>query len=320
MLTYDRRAPEALLDALRPDGWAHSLVEYGRSGQYALDLQLRGHGGARKNWDHWATLYVGLTKVVDLHYLAARGFRLSVDNAWKKYGWDEQWETNRRDGFVADDWRSVEAYLEQVIPAVGQRFLKEGSVQSAVSAFQSRDLTVIDREAVIAFSNRPEKDKVIKALSSPLLDALDPPGAPWWRGCPKNLGGECDALAVDADGRLIAMEIKSNKAYASIPWAPLQVRHYANLFTEWAGSTPDAAEIINGMVQQRAALGLTTHNPTCGERVKLRPLIAIQNGASPEVLDRLGQVHRRLVERGIDDPPLEVYSVNLVGRLDGQKL
>jgi hypothetical protein len=47
------------------------MVECGRAGQFALDLQLRGY--AQKT-GHWATLYVGLTKVIDLHYRAKQGF------------------------------------------------------------------------------------------------------------------------------------------------------------------------------------------------------------------------------------------------------
>jgi hypothetical protein len=36
-LSYDRRVPEELLKALEPGGFAHSLVEFGGSGMWALD-------------------------------------------------------------------------------------------------------------------------------------------------------------------------------------------------------------------------------------------------------------------------------------------
>jgi hypothetical protein len=55
-LSYDRRVPEELLKALEPGGFAHSLVEFGGSGMWALDLQLRGLGEAKKQ--HRATLRV----------------------------------------------------------------------------------------------------------------------------------------------------------------------------------------------------------------------------------------------------------------------
>ena len=74
-LSYDRRVPEELLKALEPGGFAHSLVEFGGSGMWALDLQLRGLGEAKKQ--HRATLYVGTTKVVD-HHITVAVFRSVV--------------------------------------------------------------------------------------------------------------------------------------------------------------------------------------------------------------------------------------------------
>lgn len=318
MLTYDRRAPEALLEALRPGGFAHSLVEYGRSGQYALDLQLRGYGPASKRSPgHWATLYCGLTKVVDLHYLPSRGFRLDVHPTWKAQGWEPLWSDYSKRGPTERVWKAVEGYLERVIPVVGSRFLKEGSVQSAVSAFQARDMTVIDREVAISFANQKEKNRVTDELQQELLGDLGSSGPAWWARRPKRLGGECDALAVDDSGALLAIEIKPAKAVASIPWAPVQVRHYSNLISLWAMQTHNAREIIDGMVAQRVDLGLARHRPpSCARPEAVRPVVAIQRGASPTVLQRLREVHARLVETGHDEPPTRLYEVNLVGRLD----
>lgn len=317
MLTYDRRAPEGLLNVLRPGGWAASLAEYGRSGQYALDLQLRGY--SKKPAGHWATLYAGLTKVLDLHFLPSKGFRLDVHKTYKAkaYGWNPDWEKYRSRGFDHAEWRAVEDYLETVIPKVDERYMVEGSVQSAVSGFQSRNLTVIDREVAVSFGSQREKERVTRELAGPLLAALDTAGPAWWNGRPAHLGGECDALAVDADGSLLAIEIKPAKASATIPWAPVQVRHYTNLLREWARSAPDAAEVINGMVEQRHELGLVQgRRPHCTAPALVRPVLAIQRGASATVMDRLRKVHRLLTDAGLDDPPLETYEVNLVGRLD----
>ena len=194
-LSYDRRAPKPLLDVLAKDGWAHSLVEYGRAGQYALDLQLRGYASG----NHWATLYVGLTKAVDLHFLASRGFRLNAHGTYKTpaRGWSPEWEKWHSGDKLASFWPQVEDYLERVIPSVGARYLKEGAVQSAISGFASQDLVVIDREAAITFSNQREKMAVTQRLLRPLLAAMvGTSDAAWWKSTPTSLGGECDALAV----------------------------------------------------------------------------------------------------------------------------
>jgi hypothetical protein len=320
-LAYDRRAPPALLEVLEPGGWAHSLVEYGRAGQFALDLQLRGYAGKP---GHWATLYVGLTKVVDLHYKPSKGFRLDVHPSYRqKWGWSTDWEVSQPGEQLGARWPAVEDYLERVIPSVGSRYLKEGAVQSAISGFASQDLVVIDREAAIAFPNQRAKTAITNRLFKPLLLALDRPHDPaWWKSRPTSLGGECDALAVTRNGHLLAIEVKPAKATATITWAPLQVRHYANLFAEWtnqdwAGQAESACDIIQGMVDQRVRLGLVDDvRPHIGRHIDVQPVIAIGRGYSKEAVRRLTAVQHRLVDGDLDSPPLQVKSVTLAGRLD----
>ncbi len=315
MLSYDRRAPEPLMGALRSGGWAESLVDYGRSGQYSMDLQL--HGYPKR--EHWASLYVGLTKVLDLCYVESKGFRLKGHPTYKKAGsWNPRWDNYVRWGLDRSDWREVEHYLDRVVPAVGNRFLNEGAVQSALSAFQLRRLTVIDREAAVTFATESEKRRVTKELVQPILDAVEPTaGDPdWWNGRPKSLGTECGALAVDADGRLLVIELKPSNA-ATIPWAPVHVRHYADLFERWASTTTRASEIINGMLYQRAELGLTPHgNPVCANPVDVRPVLAVPEGLGKTYQSRLLEVNRRLGNVASGTSAVELYVVNLVGRLD----
>lgn len=315
-LSYDRRAPQALMEALQPGGWAHSLVEYGRSGQYAMDLQLRGYAGKS---EHWATLYVGLTKVLDLRYRTTKGFKVAAHKSYcvPKYGWDAGWQKWTAADDLAAKITSIEDYLERVIPSIGSRYLKEGAVQSAISGFASRDLVVIDRETTIAFSNQREKAAVLSRLAAPLLTAATRPTPPaWWGTRPNSLGGECDALAVGSDGKLLAIEVKPATATGGITWAPLQVRLYADLLAEWAHSEPMAAEIIGGMVTQRADLGLVVHKPLVKEPLEVHPVIAIGRHCSPNALLRLREVQAQLDDAGLNRPPLRVASVTLAGRLD----
>jgi hypothetical protein len=113
-LSYDRRVPEELLKALEPGGFAHSLVEFGGSGMWALDLQLRGLGEAKKQ--HRATLYVGTTKVVDLH-LKGQSFRLSAHPtfACEANGWFAGWAQWHPDRWFANQWAEVDNYLSVIL-------------------------------------------------------------------------------------------------------------------------------------------------------------------------------------------------------------
>ena len=168
-LSYDRHAPEQMMQALLPGGFAHSLVEYGRTGLFALDLQLRGYANKP---GHWATLYVGLTKVLDLHLSPKAGFKLSAHPTYTgnlDYGWKPSWSGSQGAENLAAQWPAVDEYLERAVTAVAKvaKFHVEGSVQSAISGFNRRDIVVIDREAVISFVGAPDKKTKPKRKRSP---------------------------------------------------------------------------------------------------------------------------------------------------------
>jgi hypothetical protein len=313
--TFDRRATPELLDALAPEtGFARSLVSYARYGRWALDLQFRGYG---KQDDHWVTLYMGLTKVLDLRH-NSRGYWLYAHKTWatKSNRWNESWSKRRPATEMAKIWPDVEDYLHLVVPEVAGRFVKkEGAVQAAVSGFANRHFVVIDRESVVKFGSDPERQKVHHRLAQPVLDALgDSGGLAWWNGKPKSLGPECDALAISRDGELLTIELKAATDTAKIAWAPAQARHYASLFQYWAGHDPHAADVLEAMLAQRIRLGLAENmQPKLARPIRVRPVVGIGHGYKPVALDRLRVVRDRLAEHHLDEPPVEVFDVDLSG-------
>ena len=201
-LSYDRRVPDELLVALEPGGFGHSLVEFGGSGMWALDLQLRGLGEERKLYR--AALYVGTTKVLDLH-LKGHSFAVSAAATFANpgNGWDPAWEKQHEADWFAARWAGVDAYLQVVIEKIMRagRYVNEGMVQAAIGRFPATDFTVIDREAIVSFDSQPEKQACTAELAARWLDALhrvDPP--PWWRTRPTSLGDECDEFGSIARG------------------------------------------------------------------------------------------------------------------------
>jgi hypothetical protein len=208
-------------------------------------------------------------------------------------------------------------YLERVIPTIGKRFLKEGSVQAAVSGFANEHMIMIDREAAVTYADQVEKTCVTSRLEKPLLDAVKKLGS----SVPKHLGGECDALALGQDGTLLTIEIKPRSATSTIRWSPLQVRHYANLFSAWihcaAEPDPDPVDVLNDMVQQRARLGLIKEvkRPIISMPPRVQPMIAIGRGYSDAAIRGLQDVQERLASAGFNDPPLRVASATLWGEL-----
>jgi len=315
-MTYDRRAPGGLMDALM-DGFASSLKDYVLAHQYPVDLQLRGYEG--KNQNH-ATLYVGLTKVLDLHFRPEDKFKLSAHASYAKaqHGWQDEWTKLRPTSWWEDRWEAVDEYLDTIIPKIGTSYLKEGRTQAAVNTLRNETITVIDREVVVAFANAAERTAITKPLQASLLEPLQGAhGAAWWeKTMPKSLGNECDALAV-RDGELLAVEIKpASASAAAIAWSPLQVQHYANLLRKWATTHPTAAQIIEEMVQQRVELGLC---PAIREPVRrpleVRPVVVLQHGCSAAALDRMNTVRRALAAVQPDRPQPEVLVLTAAGRL-----
>lgn len=317
-LHYDRRVPDHFLRLLLPGGVAASLAQYARHAPYPVDLQLR--ADAKRPSAHHASLYVGLTTVLDLHGKATGSFALDADKRWRsQFPFDDKWLKAASIAEWRDRWGAVEDYLEQVIPIASKEHAhREGLVQSAASVFASPDRVMFDRESVIAFRDIPMRTSIMQAEKSRLAPAMS--GLPKKLGKPTGaLGGKCDLLGVDANGSLLAIEVKPSMV-PTIKWAPAQVTVYARLLERWlvAPNLPTSpAEVIRGMLRQRHALGLCEElAERVPDQLRVVPVIAVQKGANPAYVDGLRQVQRALVAAGVGYDQLLLCQVNMAGRLD----
>lgn len=321
---FDRRVPEELMDALRPGGFAHSLVEYGRSGQYGLDVALRAD---LRTSESRATLYVGTTKALDLLYLKGKGFKLGVHESWQKKGpWEKAWEKRQPADKFVSRWSDVERFVEACIANVVKegKHIKEGVVQAAVSRFGEGNPCVVDREAVVGFRDEPVKQRLLKQSRDPLRAALHAaaktPGRKWWKTDLKST--ECDALAISADGELLTIEIKPDSAGAAVAFAPLQAWQYARQFKMWVdqggNEASTAHEVLLGMYAQREELGLSVgpKKPRLARKITVRPVVAVRPGYTPTVRRRFAEVVETIREADQDAPEMLFFKLNLVGRMD----
>jgi hypothetical protein len=324
-MRYDRRVNAGLLTVLAKKGFADSLVEYARQGgRWALDLQFRADPNSSK---HKATLYSGLTIALDLQYSTTKNmFRLDAPKKWqnetKKY--DSGWSTWQPAAELAAVWPAVEAYLETALPIIdksGRYTRTEGAVQSALSSFRRTDFHVIDRESVIGFPDIATQQRAFRTLEKPVLQALATTnGQPWWTP-PVGLGNECDTLAVSSDGKLFAIEIKPGNALKGITWAPAQVQNYANLFQAWIDEadpgSPTPRDVLTGMVEQRAKLGLLPPRSQVGfpERIEVTPVVAVGPGANQTAWDRLREVAQRIEAMRTSGAALQLWDVNTIGKV-----
>lgn len=320
--TYDRRVAPSFLahfDASDPDnpGLASSLVAYARYAMYPVDLQFR-HTIATGR-DH-ATLYVGLTSVLDIHATRKGLLSLKVHPTHAKAGrFDPSWSAPRTAAELAADWPSVELYLDRIIPqATRTHGSQEGAVQAALTSHQTPHLAILDREVTPSFASKAAKKQFMEKCQAPILAALH--GADLgFGGMPKSLGNECDALGIDETGVVLAIEVKP-AGVGSVVWAPAQAAMYARLLQRWideSANDPDHAPVavLEGLLAQRAQLGLARGDAVLATPLRVAPVVVLQRGASPELIRRMVAVRDVLAGASLGVEPIRIYEVDLLGRL-----
>ncbi len=323
-LHYDRRVSEEFLLHFLSGGVARSLVEYARYAPYAVDLQMRKNP---KTGAEHATLYVGLTSVLNVKRnkdrLQLLGHKWAVEG---RFGFDAAWSKPMTVSELSTHWHDVDDYLEAIIPAAAAKHAsREGAVQAAASVFKGRDRIMFDRETALHFKDTPTKQDIFTEVTAPFLRAVkgirDVPGQR-----PSSFGGECDLLALDAKGRVLAVEVKPRGA-GTIVWSGVQATVYARLFERWIRTPPaedshgqrvdPPATILRGMLDQRARLGLApTDRPDVPDRPVVVPVVALQRGWNGKYLDRMMKVQEAVLLSGCGDPDLEIYEVSMAGRMD----
>lgn len=320
-LRYDRTVSDPFLKHFLPGGVAASLLQYARA-RYPIDFQLRKDP---KTGAQWATLYLGMTAVLNVEDKGAKGIRLTAHEKYANltYHWDDQWATPAKPEAWESRWPAVENYLERIIPAVmtdGKLTATEGLVQAAVSVYIGDSTRVmLDREVIPYFEDTGARNSILSSYSTPLAEALASskpvPGKP-----PTNFGARCDVLALRDDGCLVAIEVKPGSV-ASLSWVPAQATMYARVLQHWIDTdTKEWAKTIKRSFEQRQILGLV---PAGFKMPKLQPrvvpAVAFQRIASAEYIDRMFKVHHALQTSAAGHPDIQFFEVSLSGRLDERK-
>lgn len=318
-IRYDRRVSPEFLEHFKPTGAASSLARFASAGLFPLDLQFRRDPkSAAASFAQHATLYAGLTAVLNV-VSTKTGFRLKAHSRWasKTNGFLDAWGEPATADEWREQWTDVEKYLERVIPlAVKSHGLTEGAVQSAVSGHKNTERVMLDREVAPSFRDQKVKTTALSECRAPIIEALA--NSDLALGKVPSFGAECDLLSLDAQGRLLAVEVKPYNG-AGITWVPAQAAMYARVLQRWVDhdQTPGdgAREVIEGMLAQRQTLGFGAGFVSrLPRKMTVIPVVALQRGASDKALERLQQV-RRVVDAARLAPPIEVFEVSLTGEL-----
>ena len=254
--TYGRAPSERMKDILSPNGFLAPLVELSQSKVQGLrlDVHLRGHDEVH--------VYCGLTRILKVR--RNRNGTVTV-SAHQTYGSQEcakailrQWN-----GSEVEEFReSLDHYIREV--QVHTRHTdQEGRIQ-AVWVGISEPWTPFDREAVLEYKTKAESIKArefqpvgqarskLEAIAESQRKSSGQSEA--W-AMPGVAGREVDQLAVDAEGRLVLIELKSASATPSaIYYSPFQLLQYV---WEWYHAMKSVLGQVQELMDARAALGMT---------------------------------------------------------------
>lgn len=292
---FRRTVSTHLLEALAPSGPLDRLLAFRAADPALRDLQLRREP---KGSASWASLYVGLTSVLDV---VERGgqFLLRAHGTYRAStaGWLPKWEALRPLNDLVEDWPDVLGYLDAVVGMVNPRWTDvEGAVHALIVGSSRTGFDVVNREASISFRNRAAlKNALAHAYPPHAVRAAWSAGAAWQRAlAASHWGTSPDVVAVDDQGRLLVVEAKPASAASGITRAPVQVAVYAGLWRAWLHEHGEAArDELEGQLAQRRRLGLLASG---GSRrlawpPVVVPVVAIGPGVvSPEVWARVAAV------------------------------
>jgi len=288
---YDRRASPALLSALQ--GPLSSLLAFRALDPFLRDVQLRREPWGKRSW---ASLYLGLTSVLDVDERGGR-FRLTAHDTHQKRGhFDGAWTQWQTLDELLVFWPDVEEYLDRIQHRIDRKWLDaEGRVHALIANTDASGMTVLNREASHAFTDTPTREARKEVWRVPLELALASAddGSAWWAGVRTvAFGTSPDFVAIDAAGRLLVVEAKPAQALAGIVRGPAQVAFYAAMWAAWLEEYGDADRLEDELAQ-RAALGLLPPGAprAIARPVQVVPVLAIGPGqVSAEAWPRLQAV------------------------------
>lgn len=296
------RAPSPAVNVhLGPQGVLAPLLRPRNLGELRLDVHLRERNEVHAYYAQARVIRARLTPD-EVHLDADPEYRLAQGSAPLFVSWSAPY---------AAFPTALDQYLQNVPAHVARH--PEGLVQAAWSAVLD-PWVPIDREAVIGYPNtQAERDaRKSDAVSAARADVVTM-GAkhmpkPWAKLPTYDRCAELDQLAIDPDGRLVLIELKSGGASPDkVYYSPLQLLQYAH---EWRSAFEHVRDDVEAVRAARVAVGLSpAHTPRLNGEFRL-VLGFGEKLPSQEVLARIEQV-RDIANRHLPAgaTPIELWAM-----------
>ena len=211
-----------------------------------LDVQLRA-----KDEVH---VYCGLTRLMVVRQSVDGSVVVTADPAFRRQDRDasffKEWNGTESNEFK----EALKAYLDEVKVCLSHT-AREGKVQSLWSKVTQPWIS-FDREAVLGGRRKQSQElraarAELEGLAASQSKSAEPKGQ--WSPPPAR-GREADQLAVDADGRLVLLELKdASSGSASVYYTPFQLLYYV---WEWHDALGCVRRRLQDLIDARVALGL----------------------------------------------------------------
>lgn len=263
----------SLLETCGELRWLYDFVKNNKE----LDFLI-----GKNNSKEWISVYRGLTRILTILPTNNTSVLIDADDKYKDISPNLYGQKNLSENFQNE--------IEYLITQIEQnskfdRYYnnkKEGFYQNELSKIfgicgkPETDFVIIDKEAVIGYSDQTEKDNLFGTLQQKYkqlqreISNLNPERYGKDLG-KKAIGNELDFLALDKDGNILLIEYKHGTNTSGIYLSPLQIGLYNDVFTNFPKNELENA--VFEMLEQKQKIGLI--NPNWGKPNCIKDIIPV---------------------------------------------
>lgn len=236
----------------------------------------------KNNSKEWISVYRGLTRILTILPINNTSVLIDADNKYKVISPNLYGQKS-----LSENYQNEIEYLITQIEQNSQfdryyKNRKEGFYQNELSKIfgicgkPDTDFVIIDKEAVIGYSNQAEKDNLLGNIQQKYkqlqrdISNLNPERYGKDLG-KKAIGNELDFLALDKDGNILLIEYKHGTNTSGIYLSPLQIGLYNDIFTNFPKNELECA--VFEMLAQKQKIGLI--NPNWNKPDSIKDIIPV---------------------------------------------
>ena len=273
---YNRTISQGLSNLLENEGELRWLFDFVKNHK-ELDFLI----GKNKSKE-WVSIYRGLTRIITVLPINSNTVFIDADNKYKNISPNLYGQKKVSENFQTD--------IEDLIAKIEQnsqfdryyKTRKEGYYQNELSKIYGlcgspdTDFVIIDKEAVIGYSNQVEKKSLFGSVQQKYKQlqreiSIHNPKRYGKDLGKKAIGNELDFLALDKDGNILLIEYKHGTNTSGIYLSPLQIGLYNDIFTSFPKKDLEFA--VFEMLAQKQEMGLI--NPHWEKPFTIREIIPV---------------------------------------------